>query len=305
MTEQPREAPSLASTIPAAPTRTGAGLRDPATLLLLAAALGLFLFLAWPRLLAWGRDYIQPDSYYAYGPLIPPLVGLMLWHRRRTLRGIPLTPSWMALGLLLPSLALLVAANKRELISLASAGVLLCFWGIVWFVLGTCWTRAAAFPLGFLLWMAPLPGPLLHDGTYDCQQFSTILANQTLHWLTFPTHLSGNIITLDHFTLFVDVPCSGMKMLLTLLMLGAACAWLTDGPPIRRFGLFLFSFPLSLTMNILRLTTLCVVGECLGAPAEHMIHDGSGAMTAGLGLLLLLLAARGIGCRTFAGWPLP
>ncbi len=296
---------SEAAVTPAAPARANERLRDPATLLLLTAALGLFLFLAWPRLLAWSRDYVQPDSYYAYGPLIPPLVGLMLWHRRRILRSTPIAPAWPALGLLLPALALLVAANKKELISLASAGVVLCFWGSVWFILGTRWTRAAAFPLGFLLWMAPLPGPLLHDGTYDCQQLSTVWADKALHWLTFPTHLSGNIITLDNFTLFVDVPCSGMKMLLTMLMIGAACAWLTDGPPLRRIGLFLFSFPLSLAMNILRLTTLCVVGECLGARAEHTIHDGSGAMTSGLGLLLLLLAARGIGCRTFAGWPLP
>lgn len=294
---------SPASSLPAAPARRG--LRDPVTLLLVAAALGLFLHLAWPRLLAWGADYVQPDSYYAYGPLVPLIVALMLWHRRRVLRAVPVAPARAALGLLLPSLALLVAANKRELISLASAGVLLCFWGGVWLMLGTRWMRAAAFPLGFLVCMAPLPGPLLHDGTYGCQQLSTVVADRTLHLLTFPTHLSGNVITLDNFTLFVDVPCSGMKMLLTMLVLGAACAWLTDGPPWRRFGLFLFSFPLSLAMNVFRLTTLCVVGECLGASAERVIHDGSGVMSAGLGLLLLLLAARGIGCRTFAGWPLP
>jgi exosortase len=292
-----------ASHAPASPASRG--LRDPVTLLLLAAASALFLHLAWPRLLAWSLEYVQPDSYYAYGPLVPPVVGLMLWHRRRALRAAPASPSWAALGLLLPALALLVAANKRELISLASAGVLLCFWSGVWLILGTRRARAAAFPLGFLVWMAPLPGPLLHDGTYDCQQFSTVAADRTLHLLTFPTHLSGNVIALDNFTLFVDVPCSGMKMLLTMLVLGAACAWLTDGPAWRRLGLFLFSFPLSLAMNVLRLTTLCVVGECLGANAEHVIHDGSGVMSAGLGLLLLLLAARGIGCRTFAGWPLP
>ncbi|MGI4788460.1 MAG: exosortase/archaeosortase family protein [Janthinobacterium lividum] len=294
---------STFSSAPPAPTREG--LRDPVTLLLLAAALGMFLFLAWSRLAAWFSDYVQPDSYYAYGPFIPPLVGLMLWHRRRVLRSIEIVPSWAALGLLLPALALLVAANKKELVSLASAGVLLCLWGGIWLIFGSRWTRAAAFPLGFLVWMAPLPGPLLHDGTYDCQKFSTVLADRTLHLLTFPTHLNGNIIALDNFTLFVDVPCSGMKMLLTMLMIGAACAWLTDGLPLRRVGLFLFSFPLSLAMNVLRLTTLCVVGECLGAHAEHMIHDSSGALSSGLGLILLILTARGIGCRTFAGWPLP
>ena len=177
-------------------------------------------------------------------------------------------------------------------------------WSGCWLALGTRWVRAAAFPLLFLTWMAPLPGPLLHDSTWGMQQLCTVLANRTLHLLTFPTTLSGNIITMETFILFVDVPCSGMKLLLTMLMFGSAFAWLTDGPPRRRLGMFLFSLPLSLAVNVGRIVLLGVLGECFGAHTEHTFHDSSGLMTVAAGLVVLFWTARRIGCRTFAGWPL-
>ena len=44
---------------------------------------------------------------------------------------------------------------------------------------------------------------------------------------------------MDAFVLFVDMACSGIKLLLTLLVIGAALAWLADGPAVRRALLWL------------------------------------------------------------------
>ena len=300
--EQPIFSPSerIARPGPAPPSPAW----DVSALLLLTAAAGLFLALARPVLGNWVAGYAQPDSDYAYGPLVPALVGLMLWHHRPALRDAGTRPAFGALLLFLPALGLLIVSEKRAFASLASLSLLGTAWAGAWLMLGTRWARAAAFPLGFLLWMAPLPGPLIHDATFGCQQLCTVLADQTLHLLTFPTTLSGNVITLDTFVLFVDVPCSGMKLLLTLLMFGAAFAWLTDGSPRRRVGLFLFTVPLAFAVNTARIALLGVLGECFGAHWEHTFHDSSGLMTVAAGLVILFATARRIGCRTFAGWPL-
>lgn len=53
-----------------------------------------------------------------------------------------------------------------------------------------------------------------------------------------------------------------------------------------------------------RLTLLAVTGESFGARAEKIIHDPSGLLMVGLGFVVLLMLARRIGCRTFAGLPL-
>jgi len=267
-----------------------------------AAAAALLAALAWPVLRFWNYEYTKPESYYGHAPLIPLIAALMLWHGRDALRAVPKAPAPSALILLLPALALLVFAVKTQAEALESTGLLLTVWGSVWLVLGPRFVRAAAFPLAFLWLMAPLPGPVLNDSTLHVQMLSTTLANELLHLMTFGTTLTGNVIQMENYSLFVDVPCSGFKLLLALLTFSAAFAYLVDGKPARRCLLFAFSLPLSLLVNSVRIALIGVVGECVGASAAHVFHDWSGLITLVLGFTALFGLAKGLGCRTFAGW---
>ena len=284
--------------------RRGQKAWDAPTLALLAVAAACLLGVSRVVLGHWLSEYRQPESYYAFAPVVPFLVALMLWHRREVLRAAPVRPCYGALMVLAPALALLVLATREEMPAVMGLSFLLAVWSGLWLVLGTRWVRAALFPLLFLLWMCPLPGPLLSDGTFCLQQVSTQLAVKGLHLLWFQPILNGNVITLDDYTVFVDAPCSGFKLLLSLLTCSAALAYLLDGTPARRVGLFLFSVPLALVVNALRLVLLCIAGECFGARAGHVFHDWDGLLTLGTGAAVLLLVCKRIGCRTFAGWPL-
>jgi exosortase len=271
---------------------------------LLIAAVALLLATAKPILTWWAWEWTKPESYYAHAPVIPFLTLLMLWHRRTALRAIPTAPTAWALTALVPSLMLLVLSVKMELEAVESTALLLAITSAVWLMMGTRWLRAALFPLAFLWLMAPLPGPVLNDATLHLQMTSTRLANSLLHLLQFHTTLTGNVIQMDDFSLFVDVPCSGFKLLLSLLTVSAALAYLLDGPAQRRVGLFLLSLPLSLVVNSVRIALIGIVGECLGATSAHTFHDWSGVLTLSLGVAALFGVAKGLGCRTFAGWPL-
>ena len=275
---------------------------DWPTLAPFGAATILLVVLAWPVLRFWNYEYTKPESYYGHAPLIPLIVGLMLWHRRDALRAVPKAPAPGALVLLLPGLVLLVFAIKTQAEALESTGLLLTIMSGVWFTLGTRFVRAAAFPLAFLWLMAPLPGPVLNDSTLHVQMLSTVFADKLLNLMTFSTTLVGNVITMEDYSLFVDVPCSGFKLLLALLTFSAAFAYLVDGKPARRFWLFAFSLPLSLLVNSVRIALIGVVGECIGAGAAHVFHDWSGLITLVLGFIALFGLAKGLGCRTFAGW---
>ncbi len=278
--------------------------RDWPTLALLAVSAAAALLITRTVLAQWLSAYLAPNSFYVYGPAIPFLVGVMFWHRRDALRAVPKAPSYAALPALFASLGVLLLGVKHELLAVGSVGVLCSVWSSVWLLLGGRFFRAAAFPLLFLAWAAPLPGPLLHEATFGSQQLSTELTDRLLHVLQFPTNLHGNVITLDSFSLFVEEPCSGFMLLLTLLVISSAFAWLADGPQPRRLLLFALSLPLAIADNVFRLTLLAVVGDSFGARAEHVIHDPSGLAVVGLGLLVLFGIARRMGCRTFAGLPL-
>jgi len=267
-----------------------------------AAATVLLGILAWPVLRFWAYEYAKPESYYSHAPLIPLIGGLMLWHKRIALTAAVKRPALPALGLLLPGLALLVFALKLQAEALESTGLLLSITAGVWLVLGSAFVRAAWFPLGFLWLLAPLPGPVLNEATQRAQMLSTVLADKLLHGMSFGTTLTGNVIQMEDYSLFVDVPCSGFKLLLALLTFSAAFAFLVDGSLPKRLALFAFSLPLSLFVNSVRIALIGVVGECAGAPAAHVFHDYSGLITLALGFAALFALAKGLGCRTFAGW---
>ncbi len=107
---------------------------------------------------------------------------------------------------------------------------------------------------------------------------------------------------MGNFDLFVDVPCSGFKLLLALLTFNAAFGDLVDGAPRKRLGLFLFAAPLALAVNVVRVALIGVVGDCVGPAAAHVFHDWSGVITLILGFTALFSLAKVLGCRTFAGW---
>jgi exosortase len=271
---------------------------------LISAAVVLLAVVAWPVLAWWRYAYFESAGYYAHAPIIPFIVALMFWYRREDLRRVPLQPTLAALPIVCLSLGLLIFAGKRDVLAVGSAAFLICLWSSVWLLLGTSFVRAAAFPLGFLILMSPLPGPLLNDATQGIQMLSTHIANQMLHAMTFGTTQVGNVITMDSFVLFVDVPCSGFKTLMAMTTFSAAFAYLVDGPRLKRLLLFLISMPLAVLVNSLRIAMIGVVGDCVSAPAAHKFHDWSGVIMLILGFVVLFSLAKVFGCRKFAGLPI-
>lgn len=275
---------------------------DWPTLLPYIGTLVLLGFLLWPMLVSWEREYLKPESYYAHGPIIPFIIALMFWSRRDALKAVPKTPFPAAAIIFLPALALYVFASKSFALSLMSTAFLLIVWSGTWLALGTRFVKAFWAPLVFLALMVPLPGPVLNDATLKLQMFSTLFANKLLHWMTFSTTLQGNVIRMDNFDLFVDVPCSGFKTLVAMLTFSAAFAYLVDGSRNKRFVLFLISIPLALVINSVRIALIGVVGDCISASAAHVFHDWSGIFCLVLGFAALFSIAKAFGCRTFAGW---
>jgi exosortase len=264
----------------------------------------LLIFLAWPMIEWWKWEYTKKESYYAYAFAVPFLVGIMLWHRRQPFAEAPKKNFWPALVATCLGLALLVIGGKREMQAIMSFAFLLSLISSVWYLVGTVAFKRIAIPLVFLWTMAPLPGPLLNEATQWAQRTSTWGAAKLLALMAQHPNQVGNIIQLEGYTLNVDVPCSGFKTLLTILTLSGAFAYLTDIAILRRWVLFLFSIPLSLFVNSVRIALIGLVGVALGGSAAEAFHDWSGYISLVLCMYLLFGAAKKIGCRTLAGQPI-
>lgn len=264
----------------------------------------LLVVIALPVLRWWYWEYTKPDSYYGYAFFVLPIIGVMLWHKRAAFATVTPTPCLPALLLVIPALFFLVAAIKTEMQAVMSTAFLLSLTGGLWLVLGTRWVRTAAFPLLFLWLLAPLPGPVLNDLTLDAQRFSAEGAAAILRVVALHPVQEGSLIRLENYTLNIDVPCSGFKLLLSLLTFSAAFAFLTDTSLVRRWGLFLFSLPLAILVNSVRIALIGLVGDAMGASAADIFHDWSGLFCLFLCMTLLFGSAKAMGRRTFAGQPL-
>ena len=268
-----------------------------------AVGIALLVALFWPTLHFWAFEY-RPDEYYAHGPIVPFLIGFLIWTDRRRIAAIPVRACYPALAGLIPSLALQVYAVKMGLLAIMSYSLVLSIWFTVLLLVGSALTRRLVFPLAFILLMVPLPGPMLNDLTLHLQDLSTVGASHLLSMLTYTNTCSGNIIQMENYKFFVDVPCSGFKTVLALLTFNAFFAKLVDGGTWRRIVLFLISVPLALAINTARIALIGFVGESFSDQAAHVFHDYSGMITLVLGFCALFALAKVLGCRRFAEWEL-
>jgi exosortase len=227
----------------------------------------LFIAISFRLLEWWYWEWTKPESFYGHAFFVPVLAGVMFWHLRDKLAAVPKERSYSALLLFLPAVAMLVVANHRALLSLSSPLFIFALITGVAFVVGWKFVRVAAFPFLFLTLMLPLPGTLLNDLTLGIQGASTAGATKILNTIGIHSLRQGNIISMDNYVMNVATACSGFNLLLRLLTFSAAFAYLTDGAALRRIGLFLFSLPLSVAINAIRIAMIGIVGECLGSTA--------------------------------------
>ena len=283
------------------------GLRWNPAMVLPAAVFAVCLTaIAWPMLVWWKWEYTKPETYYGFATFVPFIVAFMVYAKRRSFVE---TPIKVFVPALIPTslfVGLLVVAVKQEMQAVMSGAFLLTIASAVWFLGGTRMLKGPAFfPLLYLWLMAPLPGPVLNDMTLGVQGFSTIGAAQLLKLIFFGgARQDGNMIYLEHYVLHVDVPCSGFKLLLTLLTFASAFAYLTDTTLLKRWSLFLISLPLSVFVNSIRIAMIGIAGEAFGTSAAVTFHDWSGMISLVLCAFFLFSIAKALKCKTFAGHPI-
>lgn len=282
-------------------TAQGSPKRNRPAVFLLAGAFLLICVAARDTLRFWWWEYTAPDSYYSHAFLVPAMMGVIFWAHRDRSAEVQYKPFYPALLLVACFGFANVEAAQREMQAIMSYTLMGLIVSSAWAVFGSVfvWREKVAFM--FLAAMLPLPGPLLNDMTFGMQNISTSQAAWLLNHIGFQCAQSGHQITMQDFVFLVDTPCSGFKTLMALLTFDAFFAYLLNAPAYVRWILFLAGIPLSITANVVRISLIGIVGECLSDHAAKMFHDFSGIIVIAGGMAALFGFARALGCRKFAG----
>ena len=247
---------------------------------LFAAGL-LFIAIEWPILRDWWNVWLENESYYSHGPLVPFIAAFMAWMNRNRLSRSKISRSWFGLVLLIASIPVHAIGILMELRVLYVISFFLFAFGILLWMLGKQVTKILLVPVMFLVTMMPIASWVLDEATAKLQLISAATAAKLL-LLTSGHDVvnSGNYIVSDALpggTLLVGSPCSGLRLLISLITFCWFFIYVVRGSWKRKTLLFALSIPLSIFINALRITMIGYVGFWTeSSEAVHRFHDYSG-----------------------------
>ena len=252
---------------------TSAWLRASAAVAVLTGLLGiLYWSILRDLVVQWWDD---PNS--SHGFLVPLFSGFLVWRLRSKLAALPVRGSWAGLPVLVAGVAALLLGDIASELFFTRSSLLVIIAGLILFHLGGAWLRALAFPLGFLLFMIPLPGTVFYAVTFPLQHVAAQNAVWVLDLIGVPVLRDGNVIHLSQVTLGVTEACSGIRSLMSLLALAVAWGYLTLGGPWAIAALAVSSVPITIAANAGRVVTTGLVAQWLGPwYAQGFFHSFSG-----------------------------
>jgi len=217
------------------------------------------------------------DPNYSHGFLVPLFSGFLVWHQRHELQALAPRGAVLGLVVLIAGILELLLGDLGAENFLMRSSLLVIIAGLVLFHFGPRILQAVAFPLGFLLFMIPLPATVFYAITFPLQSFAASQAATILEWIGIPVLLDGNVIHLSQLSLGVTEACSGIRSLISLL--AGAAAWAYLAMPAGWIAvLFVASaIPVTIIANIARVVLTGIIGQQWGVEyASGFFHEFAG-----------------------------
>lgn len=253
-------------------------------------------FVQAPGLVVLAKAWSEVE-YASHGFLVPLVALWAATAHRETLSRLEPRPE--PAGSALIALATLASFGALVVGNPTAVGVtlVLTVWLAVWALRGRAWVRVLVFPLGYLVFLIPLPSAWVTPLIVKLQILVSSAGVALLRMGGVPVFREGNVLTLPGDTsLFVAEACSGITSLITLLPIGVFIAYFTESAWTRRVLLVLAVLPIALAGNLLRvvLTVLLAIHVDVEFATQGPLHEWAGVATYVLGCILLLAIGRGL-----------
>lgn len=243
--------------------------------------LGLLPLLLAPDLVRRVTELALHDDTYTHIPLIPLISLFLIYSDRRSIFS-RVTYSWLTgVALVVPGLMAVVSArlnvwdlSRTNRLSLVVFGVVLAWIGAFTASMGSHASKAARFSLLFLLFMVPIPEPLLSKVILFLQTESAQVTAVLFGVFHVPFLQDGLIFSLPGTAIRVAEECSGIRSSLALLIMAVLASRFFLKTPWKQLLVCLFVVPLSIAKNGLRISVLSALAvyvnpEFLTGPIHH------------------------------------
>jgi exosortase len=249
-----------------------------------------------PALLALA-DVWRAVDYQSHGFLVPLVSVWVALRERYAWRRLPARSDrrgGLALAAAFAAYAVGIGIGSTPLQGLALVAAVA---GAVLWTRGGAWLRRLAFPIGFLLFMVPVPDAWIGPLILRLQLFVTDASLALCRLLGVELAREGNVLILptgEH--LFVAEACSGVTSVITLAPLGVLLAYLTLRRPATRVALVAAVVPLAMLGNLARVVATVLASLRFGTAlaTSGPPHELLGLLTYAVAVALMLAVGQGL-----------
>ena len=220
------------------------------------------------------------SELYSYILLIPFISLYLVWLKRGSFPTCSQPARKAAAGFLTAGTVVIIAywlvlrprlkLVEDDYLAVMMISFLLFFFGAGCLFLGREILRAAAFPLGFLVFMVPLPAVAVRGIDSFLQYGSAVVAQGFFRLSDTPFFENGLVFQLPGITIQIGPECSGIHSSLVLFLTSLVAGHLFLRSPWKRGILALAVLPLGLLRNGFR---VFVIGQLCIHIGPEMIHS--------------------------------
>ncbi|MBC8135353.1 MAG: exosortase/archaeosortase family protein [Fibrella sp.] len=252
------------------------------------------------------QQWTQSSDALGFQPLVPLGVAYLIWAERdsfsSTYRGLADiypeghksrrgTPIVAYIGCLILFFSYITTIGM-----IAVVGFWVTVIGIVLNIYGFTLLRTLWRPFLFAVTMIPVPGSLVDMATSYLQRGCATVAGALLKLIYPQAHTIGNFISIGSYTAQVSGPCSGVGILLPVLVLTLFLALLRKIRWTITMILLGCAAGIALVMNTIRIVIMGAIGVQNPGLAENL-HDANSWVFTALAFYLTFLLAGRIGPR--------
>jgi exosortase len=241
----------------------------------------------------WNRW--EHDTQYSLAYLVPLVSGYFIWKQWKQACSAGFSASWWGLVLLALAIILHLVGTLLDVAVMSATSVVICIVGGCLYLRGAAFTRLLWFPLAYMVFTIPLPEGITDMVGFPMQLWASVSTDHLLRLMGIDVVRNGVNMSVPGFDFQVAAACSGMSSLVAILGVSAVFAYITNLPPKYRWLLFALSLPVALAANVVRITTIALVGYWVGKDtALNIYHDWSSPILFIMSILLLFVISRGL-----------
>ena len=245
-----------------------------------AAILGLsgcLLWSYWPTVVDLCQFWARNQDYSA-GALVPFVAVYLVWRQRAELAAEPVKPCWWGLAILGLSEIMRQCGVYYGFGSGERYALVVAIAGIVVLAAGVRTARRLVWIFAFLILMIPLSARIHEAIALPLQTKATTSAAFVLELFGFFVTREGNVLRLnEEASVAVVEACSGLRMLTAFIFIASVLALVIDRPRWQKLTLVLFSVPIAILSNTIRLVATSVfIYYAHNAELSEKFHDVAG-----------------------------